>query len=270
MNAAAIAIVLTLTGIWVVAVQYLMPVRLKWRVVALALALGALSPLPIFLALDLRDSIPFPDNPDFGDALAASFLLAAVPEELVKGVAVLLVILLLRHFSVFHQKVDQATAFRLPILCGLGFAAVENVAYSVNAGLAEMAAAQFGHPLVIPFARTILASMLHASLGCLMGFFLTRFVSPGGLRWPAALAAYAAAVIGHAAVNWGLIAVAFQLLRGNRDIDEVNLAALLPHIMLAGVLIPVVVISAIVTVFLARRRVRRETPAPDGIAATLS
>ncbi|TDQ80613.1 protease prsW family protein [Dongia mobilis] len=257
MTAAAIAIVLTLTGIWVLVVQVLLPARIKWRVVALALVLGALSPLPIFLALDLKGAIPFPENPGLGDALSASFVLAAVPEELVKGVAVLIAILLLRHFSVFHQELDQSTAFRLPILCGLGFAAVENVAYSVNANLAQMAAAQFGHPLVIPLARTLMASMLHASLGCLMGFFLTRFVSARGLNWSAALAAYAAAVIGHAAVNWGLIAVAFQLLRGGRDIDEVNVVTLLPHIMLAAILIPTVVICAIVTVFLARRRLRR-------------
>jgi RsiW-degrading membrane proteinase PrsW (M82 family) len=258
-TAAAIAIILTLTAIWVVITQYLLPGRIKWRVIGLALALGALSPLPIFLALDLRDSLPFPANPDLGDALAVSFMLAAVPEELVKGIAVLIAILLLRHLSVFHQDVDQATAFRLPILCGLGFAAVENVAYSLNAGLAEMATAQFGHPLAIPFARTILASMLHGSLGCLMGFFLTRFVTPGGLRWPAALAAYAAAVIGHAAINWGLIAVAFQLLKSNRDIDEVDLEALVPHLILAAVLIPTVVLSAIISVLLMRRRLRRAT-----------
>jgi len=257
MTAAAIAIILVLTGLWVLVVQVLMPTRIKWRVVGLALALGALSPLPIFLALDLRDAIPFPGNPSLGDALAASFTLAALPEEFVKGTAVLVVILLLRHFSVFHQDVDPATAFRLPILCGLGFAAVENVAYSVNADLAQMATAQFGHPLFIPLARTLMASMLHAALGCLMGYFLTRFVTAGALRWPAAFAGYAAAVIGHAAVNWGLIAVAFQLLRGGRKVDEVNIEALLPHIMLAAVLIPVVVLCAVASVFLTRRRLRR-------------
>lgn len=257
MTAAAIAIILTLTAIWVVITQYLLPVRMTWRVVGLALALGALSPLPIFLALDLRDSIPFPDNPGLGVALVASLLLAALPEEFVKGAAVLAAILLLRHLSVFHQDVDQPTAFRLPILCGLGFAAVENVAYSLNAGLAEMATTQFGHPLAIPFARTIFASMLHGSLGCLMGYFLTRFVTRDGLNWWAALRAYVAAVIAHAAVNWGLMAAAFQLLRGGRQIDEVNLESLLPHIILAAILIPSVVLSAIIAVVLMRRRLRR-------------
>ena len=46
MTAAAIAIILALTGIWVLVVQRLLPTRIKWRVVGLALALGALSPLP--------------------------------------------------------------------------------------------------------------------------------------------------------------------------------------------------------------------------------
>lgn len=264
MTAAAIAIILVLTGIWVLVVQHLLPSRIKWRVVGLALALGALSPLPIFLALDLRNSIPFPANPGLGDALSASFTLAAVPEELVKGGAVLIVILLLRHFSVFHQDLDQAAVFRLPILAGLGFAAVENVAYSINADLAQMATAQFGHPLIIPFARTIMASMLHGSLGCLMGYFLTRFLMPNGLNWPAALAGYAAAVIGHAAVNWGLIAVAFQLLRGGRRVDDVDLEALVPHITLAVVLIPLVVFFAVASVFLIRRRLRRQAAAVAG------
>lgn len=258
MTAAAIAIVLTLTAIWAMGTQFLLPGRLKCRVVGLALALGALSPLPIFLALNLRDAFSFPDNPGLGDALAASFLLAALPEELVKGIAVLIAILLLKHLSVFHQDVDQATAFRLPILCGLGFAAVENVAYSLNAGLAEMAGKQFGNPLMIPFARTIMASLLHASLGCLMGYFLTRFVTNGRLHWLSALAGYAAAVIGHAAVNWGLIAVVFQLVKDGHQIDEVDLAALAPHIMLAAVLIPSVIAAAVICVVLMRRRLRRQ------------
>lgn len=258
MTTAAIAIVLALTSVWVVVTQWLLPTRLKWRVVILALVLGALSPLPILLALDLRNSFTFPDNPSLVDALQASLLLAALPEEFVKGGAVLIAILLLRHLSVFHQDVDQATAFRLPILAGLGFAAVENVAYSFNANLAEMAGQQFGNPLMIPFARTILASLLHGSLGCLMGYFLTRFVRDDRLNWWAALAGYLAAVIGHAAVNWGLIAVVFQIAKGSKQIDEVDIDALVPHITLAAILIPAVVISAIVSVFVMRRRLRRE------------
>lgn len=256
MIVAAIAIVLTLTAVWAFGTQYLLPVRLKWRVIGLMLALGALSPTPIFLALDLRNSFPFPDNPTLSDALAASFLMAGLPEELVKGVAVLIAIQLLRHLSVFHQDVDAATAFRLPILAGLGFAAVENIAYSFNANLAQMAGDQFGHALVIPFARSILASMLHASLGCLMGYFLMRFVANGRLNWWAALAGYAAAVIAHTAVNWGLIAVVFQIVKDGPQIDDVNLEALLPHVTLAVILIPSVIISAIIAVFLARRRLR--------------
>lgn len=257
MTAAAIAIVLSLTTAWALATQFLLPARMKWRVVLLALTLGALSPVPIFLALDIRNSFSFPDNPTLLDALAASFLMAGLPEELVKGIMVLVAIQLLRHLSVFHQDVDAATAFRLPILCGLGFAAVENVAYSLNANLAQMAGDQFGHALVIPFARSILASLLHASLGCLMGYFLTRFVTPTGLNWRAALAAYAAAVIGHTAINWGLIAVVFQILKTGPQIDEVNVQALLPHVTLAAILIPTVILLAVVSVVVTRRNLRR-------------
>lgn len=259
MTAAAIAIVLAVTAVWAFLTQYLLPVRLKWRVVGLALALGALSPAPILLALDLRSSFSFPDNPTLGDALAASFLLAGLPEELVKGLAVLIAIQVLRHLSVFHQDVDAATAFRLPVLCGFGFAAVENIAYSFNANLAQMAGDQFGHALVIPFARSILASMLHAALGCLMGYFMMRFVENGRLNWRAAFAGYAAAAIAHSAVNWGLIAVVFQISKDGPQIDESNLEALAPHVTLAAILIPTVIVCALVSVLLARRHLRRQS-----------
>lgn len=258
MIAAAIAIVLTLMAIWALGTQYLLPLRLKWRVIGLALVLGALSPLPIFLALNLQNAFSFPDNPSVSDALAASFLMAGVPEELVKGIMVVVAIQLLRHLSVFHQDVDPATAFRLPILCGLGFAAVENIAYSLNANLAQMAADQFYHPLIFPLGRGILASMLHASLGCLMGYFMARFVENGRLNWRAAFAGYAAAVLAHTAVNWGLIAVAFQLVKNGPNIDEVNLETLAPQLTLAAILIPTVIVCAIVCIVLMRRRLRQQ------------
>jgi len=256
MTVAAIAIVVTITALWVLATQHLLSARIKWRVVGLALLLGALSPLPILLAFDLGGVIPMPQDPGLDDALAASLGLAAIPEELVKAIAVVTVILLLRHHSVSHNDIDPATAFRLPILCGLGFAAVENIAYSLDVDLASMFSAKFEYPLIVPLARSILASLLHASLGCLMGLFFTRFAVEGRLRWSAAFAGYAAAVIGHAAVNWGLIAAVLILFQSQRKIDQIDVDALASHFLLAAILIPCVVLTAIVSVVVMRRRLR--------------
>lgn len=263
LNIAAIAIILVITAGWVWLVQRLLPFRIKWRVVTLAVGLGALSPLPLLLLFHFKDQLVLPVNPGLVDALFISLTMAGIPEELVKSVAVLATFLLLRHFSVFHNTVDVATAFRLPILCGLAFAAVENIGYSLNTAVVAMVGKEIGHPLIVPLVRSIAASLLHASLGCLMGFFFTRLAGRVRFNWAAALAGLTAAIIGHAAVDWGLIVPVLTVLDRGKDLNPAEMDAMLPHFILAMVLIPSVIGAAIFSVFVMRRRLR-----PSGLVNT--
>lgn len=254
---AASAIVLGITSGWVYLVQLLLPIRTKWRVMALALALGALSPLPLLLLFHLREKVVLPDDPGIGDAFRISLTMAGLPEEFVKAVAVVAALLLLRHFSVFHQQIDRATAFRLPVLCGLAFAAVENIGYSVNSTVTTMVNNEIGNPLIVPLVRSLAASLLHASLGCLMGFFFARTVEKGRMSWGALLLGFVAAVAGHTAVDWGLIVPVLTILDRGQDLDESEISAMAPHFLLALILIPSVIAAAIVSTIAIRRRIKR-------------
>lgn len=251
---AAIAIIVGITAGWVVVAQLMLPIRTRWRVVALALALGALSPAPLLLLFRLKDKLVLPENPDLGDAFLISLTMAGLPEELVKTFAVLAAFLILRHFSVFHQRIDQATAFRLPVFCGLAFAAVENIGYSVNATVMTMVGNEIGNPLIVPLVRSLAASLLHASLGCLMGIFFARMADGPRFNWLAALAGFAAAVAGHTAVDWGLIVPVLTVLDRGQDLDSAEIEGMVPHFLLAAVLIPSVIGAAIISVIVMRRR----------------
>lgn len=260
LNIAAIAIILFITAFWVWIAQRLLPTRIKFRVVALALGLGALSPLPLFLLYHLKEQLlKLPEDPGLWDGFVISFTMAGLPEELVKSIAALGAFFLLRHFSVFHQQVDRATMFRLPILCGLAFAAVENIGYSLNTAVTTMVGNEIGHPLIVPLMRSIAASLLHASLGCLMGFFFARLAESARFNWIAALAGVVAGVVGHTFVDWGLIVPVLMVLERGKDLAPDELESLLPHFILALVLIPSVIGAAIVSVFVMRKRLRDES-----------
>lgn len=253
---AAIAIIVGITAGWVVVAQWLLPVRTRWRVVALTLALGALSPAPLLLLFHLKDKLVLPQDPGLGDAFMISLTMAGLPEEFVKTVAVLAAFFILRHFSVFHQQIDRATAFRLPVFCGLAFAAVENIGYSLNSAVTTMVGNEIGNPLIVPLVRSLAASLLHASLGCLMGIFFARMAESPRINWGAALAGFAAAVAGHTAVDWGLIVPVLTVLDRGADLDPTEIEGMLPHFLLAAILIPTVIGAAIVSVVFMRRRLR--------------
>jgi len=256
---AAIAIVVAITAGWVIVVQYLLPVRTKWRVVALALGLGALSPVPLLIALRFRAPLALPEDPGLSDGFVISLTMAGLPEEFVKTVAVLAAFLVLRHFTVFHREVDRATMFRLPLLCGLAFAAVENIAYSINPEMAAMVTTEVGNPLLIPLGRSLAASFLHASLGCLMGIFFMRLADSQRFNYVAALGGFVVAVIGHTAIDWGLIVpalTAIGMMGRGETLDPAALEQLAPHFLLAAVAIPSVILAAIASVIVMRRRLR--------------
>jgi len=254
---AAIAIVVAITTGWIVIVQYLLPIRTKWRVIALALGLGALSPVPLLLLFRFREPLVLPPNPGLGDGFMISLTMAGLPEEFVKTVAVLAAFFVLRYFSVFHQQVDRATVFRLPLLCGLAFAAVENIGYSVNSDMAAMVTSEIGNPLVIPLGRSLAASFLHASLGCLRGIFFMRLADTPRFNWLAAIGGFVVAVLGHTAVDWGLIVPVLTMKERGEGLDEAAIEQMIPHFLVAAVAIPVVILAAIASVFVMRRQLRK-------------
>ncbi|WP_374651984.1 PrsW family glutamic-type intramembrane protease [Dongia sp.] len=258
---AAFVIVTGITAGWVFVAQWMLPVRTSWRVVALALAFGAVSPLPLLLLFHLKDKLVLPPDPGLGDAFFISLTMAGLPEEFVKTVAVLAAFFVLRHFSVSHRQIDRATAFRLPVLCGLAFAAVENIGYSVNTAVTAMVNAEIGNPLIVPLVRSLAASFLHASLGCLMGIFFARMADASRFSWAAALAGFAAAVAGHTAVDWGLIVPVLTVLKRGQDLDPAEIETMVPHFLLAAVLIPTVIGAAVASVIVMRRRLRHARPA---------
>lgn len=260
LSIAAIAIILVITACWIWVAQRLLPSRIKWRVVGLAVGLGALSPLPLFLFYHGKEQIKLPPDPGLWDAFLISLTMAGLPEEFAKTLAVLAAFFLLRKYSVFHQQVDRATLFRLPILCGLAFAAVENIGYSLNTAVTTMVGNEIGHPLLVPLVRSIAASLLHASLGCLMGFFFAKLADAPRINWLAALLGFTAAVIGHTSVDWGLIVPVLMVLDRGQDLNPAEIEGLLPHFILALVLIPSVIVMAVVSVFVTRSRLRRATP----------
>lgn len=250
----AVAIIIAITAGWVIAVQYLLPVRTKWRAVILALSIGALSPLPLLLLFHLKDKLTLPPDPGLGDAFMLSLTMAGFPEEFVKSLAVLIVLFLLRHVSFFCQPVDRATAFRLPILCGLAFAAVENIGYSINSAVVTMVGNEIGNPLIVPLIRSLAASFLHASLGCLMGIFFSRLADSANFNWLAVLGGFIAAVIAHTIVDWGLIVPVLMMLDRGQDLSPSEIDQLVPHFLLAVISIPSVILAAIISVIVMRRR----------------
>lgn len=258
LNFAAVAIVIFISGCWLLAARHLLPLRLPWRHMAVPFGFGAISPLPIVIFQRLGSRFELPAAADLSDAFVIALTMAALPEELLKAGAVVASFWLLRQFTPTCHRVGDSTGFRIPVLCGLGFAAVENIAYSVNASVVSVVGAGIGHPLMIPLLRSLAASLLHASLGCLMGFFFARFANEGHFRWPLAVAGCVAAVIGHVAVDWGLIVPVLTMLQGGGEPDAAALENLAPHFLLALFLIPAVIAAAVVAVLVTRRRLRRQ------------
>lgn len=258
LTVAAIGIVAAISVCWLVVARHALADRLAWRRMLVPFALGALSPVPILLLHRMGDGFSLPAAPDLADAFVIALGVAAVPEELLKAVAVVGSFLLLRQVTDKGPCVDGSTGFRIPVLCGLGFAAVENIVYSVNSSLIATIGAGIGHPLLIPLLRSVAAGLLHASLGCLMGFFFANFASGERLRWRSALAGCVAAIVGHLAVDWGLIVPVLTMLQNGAEPDGVALAALAPHFLLALFLIPSVILAAGASIVVMRRRLRVE------------
>lgn len=128
------------------------------RVVLMTLLLGAITPIPIVLvALPLAWMLGISHQPStFGEAVAASFILAALVEEVFK-------FLVLWGYSARHSQFDEPfDGIVYGTTASLGFAASENVMY-VFGGQTEF------HGYVIGFLRAFTAVPMHAMCGVTMG-----------------------------------------------------------------------------------------------------
>ena len=128
------------------------------KVVRRTFWLGVLSLIPvILLVLVTRALLPPPGNP-WLLGLYQAFVEAAIPEELMK-------------FAVLYLYCLKQSAFDEPMdglvygaTASLGFAALENVLYVANGGLAVAA------------LRAVTAVPGHALLGAVMGYFVALYV----------------------------------------------------------------------------------------------
>lgn len=124
------------------------------RVVAMTFVLGCLTVVPLIgMVTIFGRSLSAFENP-FLYASAGAFLEAAIPEEAFKFLV--LYLYAFRH-DAFDEPIDGIV---YGVAASLGFAAVENVFYVADGGIAVAA------------ARAITALPFHALNGAIMGFYL--------------------------------------------------------------------------------------------------
>lgn len=163
--------------------------RLGWRLIVRTLVLGAMSGMLVLSATRLISWASGLAAPGFGDALAAAFVGAAIPEELVKF---LLLFFIVRE----HKDCDSGgDLFCAAMLIGLGFAGLENVLYLLASG---------EHWINLGLMRGVLAVPAHTVFGCLMGLFAARAFRghAPGLNWSLALIV---PLIGHGLYDFPLM-----------------------------------------------------------------
>jgi len=134
---------------------------------------GALSAIPVLLfVFGVNSLLTAPTEPLLAAAWSA-FVEAAIPEELFKLLAVLLIVY--RH-PAFDEPFDGIIYCAM---ASLGFATLENIVYVSSGGLN------------IAIARALTAVPLHAFCGVIMGYYLGRARFSSGLKnagfWFAAL-----------------------------------------------------------------------------------
>lgn len=161
---------------------------------AAAFLWGAIPAVVVSLVTELVFDVPLGL---LGEGLAfevvSSSLIAPVVEEVVKAVALLGIFVFWRHE--FDNMLDGII---YGALVGFGFAAVEDVFYSIG-GLAD------GSWGVVLFLRTVLFGLNHSFFAALtgIGFGYARLAREGWQRWLAPLVGLAAAITFHAIHNLG-------------------------------------------------------------------
>jgi hypothetical protein len=200
--------------------QYIFPRRAPWWLAALALVSGVGLTLLLLLTF-LQLAEPTMDIVMATTTIPAAFHLAltraALPEEAVKAIAALLVLLPFRH------RVTPAQAFQVAVIAASGFALVENHGY---------AKAFNQYALLIAFGRGFIATTIHGVLAMIFGFFLARFVATGWRRWHLPVIGFLLAVVCHAFHDTGLIPIAAEFLK-TKEVDPEVALRMLPVVALS-------------------------------------
>ena len=212
--------VLLCAVLFILLLQYIFPRRAPWWLAALALV-GGVGMTLLLLVTWLRFAEPTMDVVMAATTIPAAFQLAltraALPEEAVKALAALLVLLPFRH------RVTPAQAFQVAVIAAAGFALVENHGSS-------KAFKQYA--LLIAFGRGLVATTVHGVLAMIFGFFLARYVASGWQRWHLPVIGFLLAVACHAFHDTGLIPMVAEFLK-TQSISPETAIAMLPVVVLS-------------------------------------
>ncbi len=161
------------------------PSRQIWR----TFFLGALTIVPVLLlTYPMFKIVPIPENP-FARGVVISFLFAAIPEELFK-------LLVLTRFSMRHRTFDEPMdGIVYGAVVGQGFAALENVLYSVSGGAG------------LAISRAFTAVPAHAVMGVIMGHYIGRARFETENRGKLIFTGFACAMLVHGLYDTPLIAI---------------------------------------------------------------
>lgn len=194
------------------------------RFVLVTLLLGALTPIPVIvtgLALAAILGIPY-EPTTIGEAIAVSFILAALVEEAFK-------FLVLWRYSAKHDAFDEPfDGIVYGTAASLGFAATENILYVFRGET-------MGESLFIAVLRAFTAVPVHAMCGVIMGLCIGigRF-SPKARPWWIAIGLGGAIGL-HGVYDSFAFGSAVMAGRGQGDLALLSAAGLVATTLLAAV-----------------------------------
>ncbi len=206
----AIVAVLACAGLLTGFYQWLFPRPARWLLIGAAFVAG------MAITAGYAAILPPAEDRlvgivDAWSALKAMALAAGLPEEAVKLLATMIVLLL------FRRNLTPAEAFQAGLVVALGFAALENLQYA--RALPE--AAEW-----IALGRGIVASFVHGMMAMFMGTFIAAFIRSGWRRWDFILYGYAIAALAHSLFDWGLVRPLLEYFRTNEIKPETVMQAL--------------------------------------------
>ncbi|GAB2176673.1 PrsW family glutamic-type intramembrane protease [Dongia sp. agr-C8] len=206
----AIVAVLACAGLLTGFYQWLFPRPARWLLIGAAFVAG------MAITAGYAAILPPAEDRlvgivDAWSALKAMALAAGLPEEAVKLLATMIVLLL------FRRGLTPAEAFQAGLVVALGFAALENLQYA--RALPE--AAEW-----IALGRGIVASFVHGMMAMFMGTFIAAFVRSGWRRWDFILYGYAVAALAHSLFDWGLVRPLLEYFRTEQIQPETVMQAL--------------------------------------------
>jgi RsiW-degrading membrane proteinase PrsW (M82 family) len=171
------------------------------RTVLITFLLGILIVFPVAaLEVTAFADLPLGDNP-YVQGLVRAFWTAAIPEEMLKFLVVVLYCARLRNFG---ERMDGMV---YGSVASLGFAAMENVVYVTAGGLA------------LALSRAFTAVPCHAFLGAIMGFYVGQARFDSGRRGRLLATGLFVAILFHGLYDFPLLTIQAMNV-GNRTLSQ--------------------------------------------------